>query len=235
MDEIGYNSDKTWTYKHRGERVSVEGKKPLWNGRPLGRSHDTTAPDPDLPFIVSTDASGVGIGAVLEQKQGDHVKPIAYYSRKLADRETRYGITELEALAVHQAMRHFAVYLLSSKAMIYTDHKAHTFLKTMKNSSPQVARWWVELQQYALPSCDGYPHTPPSSNTCLIPSVSRPSVPSSVPPHSTQYLSSLAVPRSLTRSYCQGSGSHMQGEGGQLSQDVSIHCIAHQTNIIFFV
>ena len=98
-------------------------------------------------------ASGVGIGAVLEQKHGDHVKPIAYYSRKLADRETRYGITELEALAVHQAMRHFAIYLLGSKTTVYTDHKALTFLKTMKNSSPRVARWWVELQQYDLEVC----------------------------------------------------------------------------------
>jgi hypothetical protein len=54
----------------------------------------------------------VGIGAVLEQKYGNQVKLIAYYSRKLADCETRYGITELEALAVHQAVRHFAIYLL---------------------------------------------------------------------------------------------------------------------------
>lgn len=109
-----------------------------------------TAPDPDLPFILNTDASGVGIGAVLEQKHGEEVKPIAYYSRKLADRETRYGITELEALAIHQAVRHFALYLLGSKTKIWTDHKALTFLNTMKNSSPRVARWWAELQQYDM-------------------------------------------------------------------------------------
>ena len=109
-----------------------------------------TAPNPNLPYILSTDASGVGIGAVLEQQQGDQVKPIAYYSRKLADRETRYDITELEALAIHQAVRHFAIYLLGNKTRIFTDHRALTFLRTMRNSSPRVARWWVELQQYDL-------------------------------------------------------------------------------------
>ena len=108
------------------------------------------APNPDLPYILSTDASGVGIGAVLKQLQGDEIKPLAYYSRKLAPRETKYGITELEALAIHQAVRHFAIYLMGNKTKVFTDHKALSFLKTMKNSSPRVARWWVELQQYDL-------------------------------------------------------------------------------------
>ena len=109
-----------------------------------------TAPDPNLPYVLSTDASGVGIGAVLEQEKDGVLKPIAFYSRKLAPRETRYGITELEALAIHQAARHFAVYLMGSHTKVWTDHKALTFLRTMRNSSPRVARWCVELQQYDL-------------------------------------------------------------------------------------
>ena len=36
-----YNSDKPWTNKPRAEGVSAEGKRPLWNGRPFGGSHDT--------------------------------------------------------------------------------------------------------------------------------------------------------------------------------------------------
>ena len=51
----------------------------------LTRAPVLTAPNPDLPFILSTDASGVWhIGAVLEQNHGEEVKP-------------RYRIAELEA------------------------------------------------------------------------------------------------------------------------------------------
>ena len=109
-----------------------------------------TATNPDLPFELSTDASGVGIGAVLEQRVEGKLRPVAYYSRKLVERETRYGITELEALAIHQAVRHFAVYLMGNRTTVWTDHKALSFLKTMRNSTPRVARWWLELQQFDL-------------------------------------------------------------------------------------
>ena len=40
-------------------------------------------------------------------------------------------------MAMHQAVQHFSVYLLGSKTRIYTDHKALTFLRTMKNSLPK--------------------------------------------------------------------------------------------------
>ena len=52
------------------------------------------SPDTTLPFILQTDASRVGIGAVLSQVDDTGVKcPIAYYSRKLEPRETRYTVT----------------------------------------------------------------------------------------------------------------------------------------------
>ena len=86
----------------------------------------------------------------LEQRAEGKLRPVAYYSRKLAEKETRYGITELEALAIHQAVRHFAVYLMGNRTTVWTDHRALSFLKTMRNSTPRVARWWLELQQLDL-------------------------------------------------------------------------------------
>ena len=50
----------------------------------------------------STDASG--LGAVLLQGEGDNMKPVAYISRKLFPRETRYAAVELECLAVKWAL-----------------------------------------------------------------------------------------------------------------------------------
>jgi len=47
-------------------------------------------PDPSLPFVVHTDASGFAVGAVLMQDQGKGLQPIAYLSKKMLDAETRY-------------------------------------------------------------------------------------------------------------------------------------------------
>lgn len=53
----------------------------------------------DKPFVLDTDASGIGLGAVLEQQQGDgKLHPIAYASRTLSKRESKYGITDLDGL-----------------------------------------------------------------------------------------------------------------------------------------
>ena len=56
------------------------------------------SPDFGQHFTVQTDASGVGLGAVLLQGEVDNKKPVAYISRKLFPQETRYAAVELECL-----------------------------------------------------------------------------------------------------------------------------------------
>jgi len=51
-----------------------------------------------------------------------------YFSQKVLARETRYTVTEKECLAVVEAVRHFAVYLLGADFTIVTDHEALPFL-----------------------------------------------------------------------------------------------------------
>ena len=53
-----------------------------------------------IPTRVLTDASLVGIGAVLEQQHGGEWHPVAFWSRKLKDPETRYSATDREWLAI---------------------------------------------------------------------------------------------------------------------------------------
>ena len=72
---------------------------------------------------LTTDASPVGVGAILEQKQGDgSYRPIYYASRKLSKVETRYSQFEREALAVRWACEKFYLYLYGINFEICTDH-----------------------------------------------------------------------------------------------------------------
>ncbi|KAL2082602.1 hypothetical protein ACEWY4_022420 [Coilia grayii] len=69
------------------------------------------SPDFSKPFIVQTDASGVGLGAVLLQEEDGQRRPVAFISRKLFDRERRYAAVELEALAIKWALDSLRYYL----------------------------------------------------------------------------------------------------------------------------
>ena len=55
-----------------------------------------TLPVPKNEFLLQTDASGVGLGAVLSVLRDGEELPVAFYSRKLQPRERRYSATELE-------------------------------------------------------------------------------------------------------------------------------------------
>ena len=82
------------------------------------------SPDSDK-FILQTDASDRGIGAVLTQHDAEgNEHPVAFYSRKLLPREQRYSTIKKECLAIKAATHTFRVYLLGKKFTIQTDHRA---------------------------------------------------------------------------------------------------------------
>ena len=66
-------------------------------------------PNFDVDFILETDASVKGLGAVLSQYQSDGIlHPMAFVlSRSLSPAERNYGVTDLETLAVVWAMQHY--------------------------------------------------------------------------------------------------------------------------------
>ena len=110
-----------------------------------------TFPDFQRPFILETDASGCGLGAVLAQEHPDGaVRPIAYASRSLQKHERNYGITELEGLGVVWAVKHFRPYLYGHKCSVYTDHEALKSLLNTPHPSGKLARWGLALQELDL-------------------------------------------------------------------------------------
>ena len=104
----------------------------------------------DDTFVLQTDASGTGIGAVLSVKRDTGEKPVAFFSRKLLPQEQRYSATELEGLAVVDAITHFGIYLISSPFTVETDHMALSFLNTCKLTNGCLARWAMKLQSYTF-------------------------------------------------------------------------------------
>ena len=70
-----------------------------------------TLPKVSDQFVLYTDASGLGIGAVLSVERDGEEIPVGYFSKKLSPLEQKYSVTELECLAVVKAIDHFTVYL----------------------------------------------------------------------------------------------------------------------------
>ena len=103
-------------------------------------------PSFEKDFVLETDASIEGVGAVLSQRQDDEqLHPIAFASRSLSPAERNYSITELETLAVVWALSHFHSYLYGHSVVVRTDHSAVRAVLESPNPSAKHAQWWTKV------------------------------------------------------------------------------------------
>ena len=105
-------------------------------------------PNPDAHFVLDTDASAHGIGAVLSQIQEGEERVVAYYSCTLSRPERNYCVTRRELLAVVKSVHHFHHYLYGRQFTVRTDHAALKWLLNFRNPEGQIARWIERLQHY---------------------------------------------------------------------------------------
>lgn len=107
-------------------------------------------PDLKRDFILRTDASNVGLGAVLLQEHGGVLMPVSYASRKLTDSERNYSSIEKECLSIVWAIYHFYRYLCGKEFVLQTDHQPLTYIKQMQNANSRLMRWALVLQNFSF-------------------------------------------------------------------------------------
>ncbi|KAL6062843.1 Retrovirus-related Pol poly from transposon [Balamuthia mandrillaris] len=138
---------------------NVPDVRPFWNKncdeaisalrRILSSPPVLSKPDPSLPFLVGTDASQYGVGAVLYQESTDGIRRyIAFASRALNAAQRNYPATKRELLAVVFALHQFRCWLWGRHFTLFTDHKALSYLFTAKHSSFMLNHWAFLLLQF---------------------------------------------------------------------------------------
>ena len=103
--------------------------------------------DYQLPFVLHTDSSSEGLGAVLYQRQEGKLRVIAYASRSVSKSESHYPAHKLEFLALKWAVyEKFHQYLYSSKSFeVYTDNNPLTYVLTSAKLDACGQRWVAKL------------------------------------------------------------------------------------------
>ena len=103
-----------------------------------------TIPEGDEGFVVYSDASKIGLGAVLMQNG----KVIAYASRQLKDYEKNYPTHDLELAAVVFALKIWRHYLYGVRCQIFTDHQSLKYFFTQKDLNMRQRRWLELVKDY---------------------------------------------------------------------------------------
>ena len=106
-------------------------------------------PDPNKEYLLETDASKLGLGAVLSQKQANgRYHSVAFSSRALHGAEVNYHSTKLKFLAMKWSIKHFQTYLLGCCFKVHRDNNPLTYFLTSPNIDAMKQRWINELAKY---------------------------------------------------------------------------------------
>ena len=106
-------------------------------------------PDMSREFEVSTDASDLGLGCILSQRdEQGRDRPVCFASKVFTENEKNWHIRDKEAFAFVFALRKFRAYLLGKPFRWYTDHRSLTWLQTTRDPRGRYSRWVEEISEY---------------------------------------------------------------------------------------
>jgi len=117
--------------------------------------------DYSYPIILKTDASNVGLGAVLCQIIDGVERVIAFGSKLLNPSEQKLHIYQKELLAIMWAVEKYKEYIVGETFSIVTDNSAVSYLSRLKDTDSKVARWASRIEPYL----DRIVHRPGRENT----------------------------------------------------------------------
>jgi hypothetical protein len=142
----------------KGKKVKLEWGQPQEDAFAKLKAALTSAPvlaypDPasDYEVLLTTDASNIGIGAVLSMKKDGKWHPIAFESRKLNPAERNYPTHEKELLAIVHALVKWRCYLVGKHFTLHTDSKVLSHAVKLHDAQlleARMARWLMKLSQY---------------------------------------------------------------------------------------
>lgn len=131
--------------------------------------------DPSKPYTIISDWSTVALGGILCQLNADNkLQPVAYRSRKLQSRETRYPSWEGGALAIVDNLKFWRCYIHNGQQIrVLTDHHGLRTLLSLKQPNPRQARWVDAIAEF-MPDIQYRPGT--TTEMRAVDSLSRPSI-----------------------------------------------------------
>ena len=105
-------------------------------------------PDFSEEFILTTDASNDGAGAILSQGEIGKDLPVAFASRSFNQSERRYSVIERELAAILWGIKYFRPYLFGRSFKVVTDHKPLKWIMNVKDPGSRLMRWRIQLAEY---------------------------------------------------------------------------------------
>ncbi|KAF8751163.1 hypothetical protein RHS01_08782 [Rhizoctonia solani] len=107
--------------------------------------------NPDLPYYLETDASGVAMGAILSQRGPDNrLHPIAYMSKSFSGAEANYDTHDKELLAIIKALEEWRIFLEATDKpiQVFTDHRNLEYWRQARTFNRRHARWRIFLSDF---------------------------------------------------------------------------------------
>jgi transposase InsO family protein len=139
---VNYTPSRRIIWTKEAEDAFANIKEAINNCPSLSFMHESA------PVYLHTDASDYGIGAYLFQLVDGVEQPVAFMSKSLNERESKWSTPEKECYAIYYSLVKFEHLLRDITFCIRTDHKNLTYLNNSANE--KVNRWKMKIQNYSF-------------------------------------------------------------------------------------